>query len=115
MSQLSIDASRNELYFAAQTLGVLCKSHTSDIFCIPVFHSVFQHELTGGGQYSHPSGLRDLTHVAAREVAIATVYNKMAIAVDDISKDTLLETPQTQLRKCMCAHFNQRGFEFTPC
>lgn len=66
---------------------------------------MFQHELTalfvrrtGEGQYSWPSqppiGKRDLTHVAVWEVAIATVYNKMAIAVNDISKDTLLEPPR---------------------
>lgn len=71
------------------------------LFCIPVFHGVFQHELTAPhlekanipGPLSHQSGQRDLTHVTVWEVAIATVCIKLAIGVNDIPEDTLLEPP----------------------
>lgn len=66
---------------------------------------VFQHELiaplpmrTREGQYSWtsqpPAGRRDVTHVAVWEVAIATVCYKLAIGVNDIPKDTPLESPK---------------------
>lgn len=75
------------------------------LFCIPVFHGVFQHELTalfGGGPEkanvpgppSRQQGQRDLTHVTLWKVAIANVCIKLAIAVNDIPEDTPPETPK---------------------